>query len=312
MAARVFITGISGCIGSTLARRYRSQDVEVVGVDLAAPADDARVVLGDVTEPGPWQEAAAGSDLVIHTAAHVGNTAPLDLCWKMNVLSVRHALDAAVAGGAQRFVHLSSVRAFSDVDFPDGVDERHPVRPDGHRYVDTKVASEQVALQAHSAGEVPCTVIRPGDVYGPGSVPWTGWPAMGIPTGTFAVPSEGGVFSPVFVENLVDGITAAAGSPAGAGQVFTISDGVGMPNEEFFGRYADMLGVPLPSMPADELRAVLEAAGIGGETVDYFLRRGTYSIDKARTMLGYQPAVGIDEGMERSRVWLVDQGLVSG
>jgi NAD(P)-dependent dehydrogenase (short-subunit alcohol dehydrogenase family) len=38
-----------------------------------------------------------------------------------------------------------------------GVGEQHPVRTNGNPYVDTKVASEQVALQAHAAGEVPVT-----------------------------------------------------------------------------------------------------------------------------------------------------------
>ena len=90
--------------------------------------------------------------------------------------------------------------------FPDGVDEQHPVRTDGHRYVDTKIASEQVALQAHAGGEVDVTVIRPGDVYGPGSKPWTIWPLMGLAGGFFAVPAEPGVFSPVYVDNLVDAV----------------------------------------------------------------------------------------------------------
>ena len=39
-------------------------------------------------------------------------------------------------------------------DFPDGVDERYPVRPNGVPYVDTKVAAEQVVLQAHGAREI--------------------------------------------------------------------------------------------------------------------------------------------------------------
>ena len=62
---------------------------------------------------------------------------------------------------------LLSVRAFSDVDFPDGVDESWPVRPDGHQYVDTKVAGEQVVLQAPAAGEVDATVVRPGTCTAP-------------------------------------------------------------------------------------------------------------------------------------------------
>ena len=42
----------------------------------------------------------------------------------------------------------------------------------GNPYTDTKVASEHQALLA-AAGGLPVGVVRPGDVYGPGSSPWT-------------------------------------------------------------------------------------------------------------------------------------------
>lgn len=282
---------------------------EVVGVDIAA--DEANgVIEGDTSVAGPWQDLVSTGDLVVHTAALVTNTAGLDRAWEVNVLGTHHVLEAA-AGNAQRVLHLSSVRAFSDLGFPPDVDESHPVRPDGHSYVDTKIASEQVALQAHAAGEVPVTVIRPGDVYGPGSVPWTFWPVIGITSGTFAIPDHGeGIFSPVYVENLVDGLVAAAATPAAAGQVITLSDGVGITNTEFFSHYYRMLGREPEFLPADELRAVFDAAGIGADTVDYLLRTNTYSIAKARTLLGFEPAVGLTEGMARCEAWLREVGLI--
>jgi nucleoside-diphosphate-sugar epimerase len=306
---RVCITGALGFIGSRLAEWYRDQGAEVVGIDASVAAAGDEVFPGDVSEPGEWQGAVAGCDLVAHTAAIVDNTSPPGRCWAVNVLGVRRVLDAAVAAGVPRFVHLSSVRAFSDADFPDGVDETWPVRPDGHRYVDTKVASEQVVLQAHAAGEIAATIVRPGDVYGPGSVPWTIWPVLGLQSGTFALPAEGGVFSPVYIDDLLAGIGAAAGR-AGEGQVFTIGGSAGCANEDFFGRYASMLGVELPIAPADEVRALFESAGVGGETVDYLLRRGTYSIAKARRVLGYQPTVDLDDGMARAERWLRSSGLI--
>jgi nucleoside-diphosphate-sugar epimerase len=41
------------------------------------------------------------------------------------------------------------------------------------------------------------------------------------------------------------------------------------------------------------------------------LRRGTYSIAKARELLGWAPAVGLEEGMSRTEAWLREQGLIS-
>lgn len=222
---RVFVTGASGFIGRVLADRYRALGAEVVGVDTVADAERG-VVAGDVSAPGSWQDAAVGAELVIHTAAVVSNTTPAVRCWEVNVAGTRRVLDAAARHGAGRFVHLSSVRVYSDRDFPDGVDESWPVHPDGHPYVDTKVASEQVVLQAHAAAEIEVTVIRPGDVYGPGSRPWTIIPVEAIGAGRFLLPSKGdGVFSPVYVDNLVDGVVLASARAEGAGQVFNISDG---------------------------------------------------------------------------------------
>ena len=308
---RVAITGGAGFIGRAVGARYRALGAQVVGVDVQ-PDEAAGIVAGDTSRPGPWQDTIASADLVVHTAALVSNTSGLQRAWEVNVLGTRHVLDAAAQGGAGRVLHLSSVRAFSDVDFPADVDEHHPVRPDGHEYVDTKIASEQVALQAHAAGEVPVTVIRPGDVYGPGSLPWTVWPVLGIMSGSFAIPDDGShLFSPVYIDNLVDGLVAAAASPVAAGQVLTLSDGVAVSNLGFFGRYYRMLGLEPELLPAAEVGARFAAAGVGADTVDYLLRRHTYSIAKARRMLGYEPTVDLDEGMARCEAWLRESGLLS-
>ncbi len=317
----VFITGASGFIGRALLTRFVELGTTVRGVDLRGDVE-RDIVEGDVSVAGPWTEHVADVDVVIHTAAIVNNVAPAQRFWSVNVAGTANVAHAAAAAGATRLVHLSSVRVFSDVDFPDGVTEDHPVRPDGHRYVDTKIASEQVVLQAHAGGLVPVVVLRPGDVYGPGSVPWTIWPVVGIANGSFFVPDDGaGIFSPVYVDNLVDAVVLAASEPAALGQVLTISDGLGVRNDEFFGCYAEMLGTGLPLLPAAEIRTRFEAiaaeerAGgrsptLSADTVDYLLRTGTYSIAKARRVLGYAPSVDLAEGMRRTEAWLRSVGLL--
>jgi nucleoside-diphosphate-sugar epimerase len=286
-------------------------------VDLRA--DAARgVVAGDVSRPGPWQEHAAGCELVIHTAALVSFRSGLEPFWRANVAGTRHALDAAVGGGAARFLHISSVVAFG-FHFPDGVDERHPVRTNGVPYVDTKVASEQVVLQAHAEGEIDCTVVRPGDVYGPRSRPWTVIPVEEIRARRLILPAMGrGVFSPAYVDNLVDGIVLAATREEGAGRVFTLSDGVGVESRHFFGRYARMLGrrrvAVAPTAVVGALARAISVFSRDSEVtpaaVEYLTRRGTYSIERARSLLGYEPAVGLDEGMARTEAWLRGEGLL--
>ena len=152
------ITGGAGFIGRALGERYRALGAEVVAIDVRS--DDPDVVVGDTSVPGAWQDAFDGAEVVVHTAALVSNTSGLQRAWEVNVLGTRHVLDAAVRAGVRRVVHLSSVRAFSDVDFPAEVDEHHPVRPDGHEYVDTKIASER-AERRLVRGDEPAVLRRP-------------------------------------------------------------------------------------------------------------------------------------------------------
>jgi nucleoside-diphosphate-sugar epimerase len=314
---RIFITGALGFIGRRLVERYRADGVQVSGVDIHAdPA--LSVVAGDITRPGPWQDALIGSETVIHTAARVGFSGPEESCWRINCHGTRNVLDAAVKAEVRRFVHISSIVAFG-FDYPDGVDEHHPVRTNGVPYVDTKVASEQIILQSHAAGEVACTIIRPGDVYGPGGYFWTVTPVREIAARRLMLPAMGrGHLSPVFIDDLVDGIVLAARHNDASGQVFTLTGGETVETREFFGYYARMLHRrSIYLAPTAVVLAVAAMAGrfIGsGEVtpaaVRYVARKGGYSIEKARSKLGYRPATNLAEGMRRAEEWLRNSGIL--
>ncbi|KAA0022295.1 NAD-dependent epimerase/dehydratase family protein [Antrihabitans cavernicola] len=319
---RLFITGGNGFIGRALGVRFRKHGVEVRGVDFTADPS-ADVVAGDITDPSPWRDHLIGCDTVIHTAAIVSNAYDADTSWRVNVLGTQRVLDAAIAAGVQRFVHISSIRAFSDLDYPDGVTEDHPVRPDGNPYVDTKIASEQVVLQRHAEGRIECTVIRPGDVYGPGSQPWTVKPIGLIRKNMFLLPAMGnGIFSPVYIDDLVAGIRLATITDAAAGQVFTIGGASGVRCADFFGHYYRMLGkrgpLCLPTAAALALARTSETAAritrtpteVNRTSLLYLCRTGTYSIDKARRVLGYEPTVDVTTGMVHTENWLREQQLI--
>ena len=320
-APSVFVTGAAGFIGRALVERFRAQGSEVRGVDRIA-SDDEAIVVGDVSKPGDWQDHAAACDIVIHTAAVVGMYTSSEGYWEGNVVAPRLVLDAAIAGGARRVVHLSSIVTFG-FEFEGEVDEHTPVRPNGVHYVDTKIASEQVVLAAHANGEVPCTIVRPGDVYGPGSRPWTIEPVRLLKAGQLVLPGGGrGLHSPVYVDDLVDGIARASRADAAPGRIFIVTGAEHMPIAEFIGHYARMLGVDPPRSAPPRLArhgarvvdAVMRLRGRPNEmtpgAVDYFMRRGTYSIARARELLGYEPAHDLAAGMAKTEAWLRAQGLL--
>ncbi len=319
---RVFITGACGFIGRALYERYAADGHEVLGCDLLADPERG-VVAGDVAQTGAWQDHAAGCDLVLHTAATVSfRLERPEEIWRANVLGTANALAAAERGGAKRFVHFSSVTVFG-FDFPHGVDEGYPVHNTYMPYPDTKIASEQVVLQAHLDGRVPCTIVRPGDVYGPRSRAWALIPAEMIRKRRLTLPGFGrGMHSPVYIDNLLDGVVLAGAAKQAAGQVFTLSEGIAVPYREFFAPYADLIGTRLVTVPtplAMGAASVIQRVArlttgeneINTLAVRYLLRTGTYSNEKARRVLGWEPRVGLQEGLERTVAWLRDQGFAS-
>ena len=319
---RVFVTGANGFIGRAVAQRYREYGAEVAGVDMKA--DPAwNVVAGDVRDPAGWQAHLVGAELVIHTAAVVSMVAPMRAAWEVNCLGSRRLLSACRDCGVRRFLHVSSVNACG-FEFPDGVDESWPLITNGNSYTDTKITGEHLVLAAHAAGDLDCTIVRPADVYGPASRAWIVLPLEAMKTRQFLLPDRGrGIFSPVYIDDLVDGIVLAAGQAQGAGHVFNISDGNGVSCAEFFGHHWRWLGRtgPIPSLPMDAAVALAQVVGsiarlmgrsseMGSGTIGLFARRGTYSIEKARRMLGYCPQIDLGEGMRRSEAWVRARGLV--
>ncbi len=311
----VIVTGSAGFLGSAVTRTLRDQGHVVRGLDVRN-AD----IVADIGMPGSWQDQVRG-DVVIHTAAAVGMPSDAAHFWRINTLGTRHVLDAALANGVRRFVLFSSVTVFGN-DFPDQVTEDYPTRPTGVPYADSKIAAEHLCLDAHIRSGIEIVAVRPGDVYGPGSRPWTLLPLEMIRSRRVAVPTTG-IHSPVYVSDVVAGVVRAAQADSAAGQIITLSGGVGVPTAEYFDRYAQMLGRGrVPRLPR---RLMLTAAGAQASVANrigrpvelspaaarYLAdRRGTYSIAKAAEVLDWRPEVSLDEGMARTQQWLTDQGLL--
>jgi nucleoside-diphosphate-sugar epimerase len=317
--ARVFITGGAGFIGRALIGRLRELGAEAGGVDLLAdPTID--VVAGSTTDPSTWAHLLDGVDTIIHTAAIVSNVASHDDAWKVNVLGTRRTIGAAADAGVRRFVHLSSIMAYG-FDYPDGVDEGYPVRVNGFSYTDSRVNSEAVVMTAHAAGEINATVVRPGDVIGPGSI-WVREPIEMARKGRMVLPAGGaGVFTPIYVDNLVDAILLTLSAPAASGQVFTLTDGYGVPCHDYFGRLAEMAGGRARTLPTPVAVAVSRGAGsllrrlgqsneLNAATMLMLARTGVYSNEKARSLLGFEPRIDYDAAMSRIEFWARDEGLI--
>lgn len=319
MAQRVaLITGASGFLGRAFRQALVQRGWAVRGVDVRpGPA----VTVGDVSRAGSWVPLLDGADLVVHAAAVVTESGDPSTFWRMNVEGTRTVLDEAARAGVGRVLHLSSTVVHGRA-FPDGVDETGAVRMTGNAYTDTTVAAEHQALLAAAAGRLPVTIVRLSEVYGPHGQAWTVRPVELMRRGLFVLlDGGGGILSPTYIDDAVEGGLAAALSEAAVGEVFHITGGRQVTAADYFGRYATMLDVRLRSLPAFAATAVTAPLGVlsravgwhpplPARSIEYITHPGGYSIAKAEKVLGWSPGVSLDEGVARTQQWLAEIGLL--
>jgi len=308
---RAAVTGAGGFIGAAVCRRLAEVGAEVIGVELdSAAAERAKEAgaeprLADVTDPDATAEVLRDAELVVHTAAHVREWGSMHDFIRVNVGGTVSVLDAAEAAGAERVVHVSSVVVYGYTDERHQDESAHR-RSVGIPYIDTKSASDRIAARRGAV------VLRPGDVYGPGSIPWVVRPVELMRSRAFAVPAGGrGNMLPVYIDDLAESIQLALrrGEP---GSSYTVWSGERITFGEYFDRLAAATGVPAPRRAP---RALMWLIGAGAETgaralgrpppfgrhgVHMLHRRGTASAESAREELGWEPAVDLDEGIELS------------
>jgi nucleoside-diphosphate-sugar epimerase len=306
--ARVAVTGACGFIGAAVCARLAADGHDVLALDLRGDRP------ADVTDPAALTRALDGADTIVHTAAIVTDWGAMADFVRVNVGGTRNVLDAAAG---RPVVHVSSVAAWG-YELSRDVAEDAPTRRTGAPYVDTKAASDELARRRGA------TVIRPGDVYGPGSVPWVIRPIETMRARLFTLPGDGGgLMTPIYVDDLVDAIVRAVRAPgAAAGVGLAIHDGHPLPARDFFAHHARMLGRSgVPTAP----RALVEAGAwaveavarvrartppLSRQAIQYVSRRAAYPSDRARELLGWSPQVALEEGMGRTEDWLRSTGRI--
>lgn len=319
----VGVTGAGGFIGHRMLQRANELGAETRGLDVDPAAaelvDAADVVTGDTRSADDAEAFCEDCDLVVHTAAVVGEGGDIEHYRSVNVEGTETVARAASEGSVQQFAHLSSVMVYG-FDYPPDVDESGRLRGEGNAYCQTKIESERVAKSFHG-DDLEVTVVRPGDIYGPRSKPWIVRPIELMKSQLFVLPDGGtGTLDPTYIDNLVDAIVLLADNEETG--IFNATDGLSVETREFFQYHADMLGGHwIPTAPAALLKPLftcVDAAfrAIGAEppatpdAVDFLNKPHGYSSEKLRS-IGHRPRVSLDEGMRRVEDWARDSGLLS-
>jgi nucleoside-diphosphate-sugar epimerase len=234
---------------------------------------------------------------------------------RVNVQGTRNVLDAAMSAGVERAVHIGSVVVYG-YDDPGEQDEDVFHRTYGIPYIDTKSASDALACRRGAV------VIRPGDVYGPHSVPWVLRPLELAKAGQLVVPGNGdGVMLPVYIDDLVQAVALgiSEGTP---GRPYAAWDGEPVTFEDYFNRLADLVGAsharrlprPLLAVSAAAMEAAASFRGtppaFTRNAITFIDRRGTVSTRRIRDELGWEPRVRLDEGVRRIGEWARAEGIM--
>ncbi|HYH47186.1 MAG TPA: NAD-dependent epimerase/dehydratase family protein, partial [Thermoanaerobaculia bacterium] len=283
----------------------------------------AEVVLGSVTDPAAVRRAIDGAEVVHHVAAAFREmNVPERHYYEVNVLGTRNVLEAALAGGVRKVVYCSTCGVHGNIDRPPAGEDA-PIQPADY-YQRTKYEAEPLVLELNRRG-LSATILRPAAIYGPGDPERFFLIFRRVASGTF--PMFGGgrtLYHPLYIDNLVDAFLLAMDDGKGDGEAYLIADDCFVEIEDLVRRVAATLGteVRVPHYPVWPVVAaghlcekVCKPFGIVPplfpRRVDWYRQNRAFRIDKARRDLGYEPRVGLDEGLRRTAEWYLQEGLLT-
>ncbi len=307
---RTVVTGAAGFIGSQLADAALQAGHTVVGIDSLTdyydvrlkqraldpllPQSGFRFVNADL-QTADLAELLDGADVVFHQAGQPG----VRLSWSAgfpdyvgrNILATQRLLEAAKAAGLRRFVNASSSSVYGNAaTYPTS----ETALPQPHSpYGVTKLAAEHLCSLYAANWGVPTVSLRYFTVYGPRQRPDMGMnrffaAAMrGNPLPIFGDGEQVRDFT--YVGDIIAANLAAAEADIAPGTVVNVAGGGSITVNELIDLLGRTVGRPL------EIDRLPEQPG------DVRVTGGT--IDRARQLLGWEPTVGIREGLHAQWVW---------
>lgn len=319
----MLLTGATGFVGSHAALAFVRAGFEVRALvrslERARPIAElgAELIEGSLEDTAALDAASAGVGTVVHLAAltHARTDQEYE---EANVAGTQRLLDAAVAGGAERFVYLSSLAAVGPAEGGRPVESGDVPRP-LTRYGRSKLGGERVSMEA--AGRLDVRILRAPAVYGPRDTDLYHFFKLAR-RGVIPVPTgPARLLQMVHVEDLARALVLAARAPEAAG-VYHIAEArqytweeVGRAVGEAVGRR--VLVARVPGALIAGLAAVSEtAAGVVGRSSIFNRDKARELLapgwlcetDAARAVLNFEADIPLADGLRTTAQWYREQG----
>jgi NAD dependent epimerase/dehydratase len=308
----VTVTGAGGFIGAHLAARLVELGSSVRGFVRYNSRDDrgalawldpevvaeVEVVLGDLRDPESVRAASKGADLVFHLGAQIAipysYVNPRDF-FETNVLGTLNVAQAALAENVERVVHTSTSEVYGTAQFVP-ITEAHPLEAQSP-YSASKIGADKLMDSFHRSFELPVTVVRPFNTYGP----FQSARAV-IPTiVTQALAGEIvklGSLQPrrdlTFVADTAAGFVAAAQAPSAVGKTLQLGTGDDVSIGDIVDLVAGLLGKEL-TVEVEEQRIRPDASEV---------QQLLSSPERIGELTGWAPQVELREGLSRTIAWI--------
>jgi nucleoside-diphosphate-sugar epimerase len=313
---KCLVTGAAGFIGSSLVRRLVSEGYDVCGIiHHTQPIyfnKRVQYISGDITDIEFLKSVMDKVDVVFHCAAFVKDFGPKDVFYRINVEGTKNLIKASDAFLVKKFIFLSHIRYESG-------------KNTGF-YHESKAIAEKILMEKYTQNQFPIIIIRPGNVYGPGATTWVLRPLQAIQKNRITLIDRGsGIFLHTYIENLLDALVATLQEPCAVGEIIDITDG---DNTTTWGEYLNALTKMTGKPPIKKNMSKRTALIIGKlmmigyslfkiepwvtpVAIEIFTNKNTVSIQRAKTLLRYEPKIDFTHGLEHVEQWLKAKGYVT-
>ncbi|MGH7257366.1 MAG: GDP-mannose 4,6-dehydratase [Nitrospiraceae bacterium] len=307
---RVLVTGAGGFIGSHLVERLVELGAHTRGLvhyraegawgwlDHSPCKKDIEVVAGDLMDRDSVVRAMHNRDLVFHLGALIAipysYEAPLSFI-RTNVEGTLNVLHAVGHYGVERVIHTSTSEVYGTArEIPIG--EQHPLQAQSP-YAASKIAADKMVEAFHLSFGTPVVTVRPFNTFGPRQSARAVIPTI-IVQGLARRRVRLGNVEPTrdlnYVSNTVDGFIQAAATEQVLGRVVNIGSGCEIKIRNLVELIGRLLGQPI-EIETDEQR--IRPAGSEVERLLADNRLAT-------TLLGWTPAVSLEEGLRLTIDWI--------